>query len=69
MIELALRRRVSAARIMQRTFLGEKTDYLVELGGTTLQVAASDHYRRPPMEVGQPVTVRFHPEEGIHALE
>jgi iron(III) transport system ATP-binding protein len=56
-----------AARITQRTFLGEKTDYLVALGGTTLQVSATDHYRRPPMAVGQPVAVRFHPE-GIHVL-
>ena len=57
-----------AAWIKQRTFLGEKTDYLIELGSTTLQVSATDHYRRPPMEAGQPVTVRFHPE-GIHVLE
>jgi len=57
----------ASAQIVQRTFLGEKTDYLVTLGGTTLQVSATDHYRRPPMEAGQPVTVRFHPE-GIHVL-
>lgn len=55
------------ATITQRTFLGEKTDYLVALGGTTLQVSATDHYRRPPMEPGQPVAVHFHPE-GIHVL-
>ncbi|TMJ25904.1 MAG: ABC transporter ATP-binding protein [Alphaproteobacteria bacterium] len=55
------------ARIVQRTFLGEKTDYQVMLGSTTLQVSATDHYRRPPMEAGQPVAVRFHPE-GIHVL-
>jgi len=55
-------------RITQRTFLGEKTDYLVMVAGTTLQVSATDHYRRPPMEAGQPVAVRFHPE-GIHVLE
>jgi len=55
------------ARIAQRTFLGEKTDYLVTLGAVTLQVSATDHYRRPPMEAGQPVAVRFHPE-GIHVL-
>ena len=53
--------------IAQRTFLGEKTDYLVALGGSTLQVSATDHYRRPPLEVGQPVAVRFHPE-GLHVL-
>ena len=54
-------------RIAQRTFLGEKTDYLVTLGGFTLQVSATDHYRRPPLDVGQPVAVRFHPE-GLHVL-
>jgi iron(III) transport system ATP-binding protein len=53
--------------ITQRTFLGEKTDYLVTLGSTTLQVSATDHYRRSPLEAGQPVTVHFHPE-GIHVL-
>jgi iron(III) transport system ATP-binding protein len=54
-------------RIAARTFLGEKTDYLVTLGGSTLQVSATDHYRRPPLDVGQPVGVRFHPE-GLHVL-
>ena len=54
-------------RIAHRTFLGEKTDYVVELGGSYLQVAATDHYRRPAMEAGQAVSVRFHPE-GIHVL-
>jgi iron(III) transport system ATP-binding protein len=57
-----------AARVVQRTFLGEKTDYLVALGGSTLQVSATDHYRRTPLEVGQPVDVRFHPE-GLHVLD
>jgi spermidine/putrescine ABC transporter ATP-binding subunit len=56
-----------AGTIAQRTFLGEKTDYQVSLRGATLQVSATDHYRRAPLEVGQPVTVRFHPE-GIHVL-
>ncbi len=54
-------------RVAHRTFLGEKTDYVVELGGATLQVAATDHYRRPAMDAGQTVSVRFHPE-GIHVL-
>ena len=58
----------SQARIVHRTFLGEKTDYQVELGGATLQVSATDHYRRPPMDDGQPVIVRLYPE-GIHVLE
>jgi iron(III) transport system ATP-binding protein len=57
----------ATARIAQRTFLGEKTDYLVRLGGSTLQVSATDHYRRPPLDIGQPVAVRFHPE-GLHVL-
>ncbi len=56
------------ARVEQRTFLGEKTDYHVQLGHLTLQVSATDHYRRLPLEVGQGVSVRFHPE-GIHVLE
>ncbi len=54
-------------RIEQRTFLGEKTDYQVRLGNVTLQVSASDHSRKPPIETGQTVDVRFHPE-GIHIL-
>jgi hypothetical protein len=54
-------------RVVQRTFLGEKTDYQVSLGSTMLQVSATDHYRRPPMEAGQSVSVRFHPE-GVHVL-
>ncbi len=55
-------------RIEQRTFLGEKTDYQVRLGTVVLQVSASDHYRRPPIEAGHAVQVRFHPE-GIHILD
>ena len=66
MIELRARRG-GAGRVIQRTFLGEKTDYLVTLGGATLQVAASDQYRRPLFEIGQPVGVHFH-AEGIHLL-
>jgi len=50
-----------------REYNGEKTDYLVTLGSTILQVSATDHYRRSPLEAGQPVTVHFHPE-GIHVL-
>ena len=54
-------------RIVQRTFLGEKTDYVVALGGATLQVATSDQYRRPLFEIDQPVGVHFH-ADGIHVL-
>ena len=69
MIELrsAVAGEAGSGRVTQRTFLGEKTDYLVALGGATLQVAASDQYRRPLFEIGQPVGVRFH-AEGIHLL-
>ena len=54
--------------VVQHTFLGEKTDYLVKLGGSTLQATASDHSRKPILEIGQPVAVRFH-AEGIHVLK
>ena len=54
-------------KVTARTFLGEKTDYVVALGGTSLQVATTDQYRRPAIDVGQTVSVRFHPE-GIHVL-
>ncbi|MBM3650063.1 MAG: ABC transporter ATP-binding protein [Alphaproteobacteria bacterium] len=56
------------ARVVQRTFLGERTDYQVALGGITLQVAASDQHRRSPFEIGQPVDLRFH-AAGIHRLD
>ena len=55
------------ARIMQRTFLGEKTDYHVKLGVETLQVSTTDHFRKTSFEVGQAVTVQFQPI-GIHVL-
>ena len=54
-------------KIVSRTFLGEKTDYEVMLGTTTLQVSATDHFRRRGREVGDAVAVRFH-SEGIHVL-
>ncbi len=56
-----------SARVKQRTFLGEKTDYHVTLGNETLQVSTTDHFRKTPLEVGQAVTVQFH-ASGIHAL-
>ena len=56
------------AEIVQRTFLGEKTDYQVSLGATSLQATATDHYRKPILEIGQPVAVRFH-AQGIHVLK
>ena len=69
MIELrsAVAGEAGSGRVTQRTFLGEKTDYLVALGSATLLVVASDQYRRPLFEIGQPVGVHFH-VEGIHLL-
>ena len=55
-------------RIEQRTFLGEKTDYRVKLGNETLQVTATDHYRRKPLDVGQSVALHFH-AGGIHVID
>lgn len=55
-----------SGRIVQCTFLGERTDYEVSLGGETLTVSTTDPYRKP-LEVSQPVTVRFRPD-GIHVL-
>ena len=50
MIDIAPAPGEATRAITQRTFLGEKTDYLVALGGAALQVAASDQYRRPLIE-------------------
>jgi ABC-type Fe3+/spermidine/putrescine transport system ATPase subunit len=50
--------------VLSRAFLGEKTDYSVRLGGSTLQVLARG---QSEIEVGQPVSVRFR-SAGIHVL-
>ncbi|MDB5488535.1 MAG: spermidine/putrescine transporter ATPase [Reyranella sp.] len=55
------------AQVLQRTFLGEKTDYHVRLGSETLQVSTTDHFRKPALDIGQAVTARFH-ASGIHML-
>ena len=55
------------AKILARTFLGEKTDYHVALGASELQVSTTDHARTNGLEPGQPVTVSFHPE-ALHVL-
>ncbi len=55
-------------RIEERTFLGEKTDYRVKLGAETLQITATDHYRRTPFDVGQPVSLHFH-AGAIHVID
>jgi iron(III) transport system ATP-binding protein len=46
-------------RVLQRTFLGEKTDYEIALGETKLQASRSDAFRGKPLEIGADVTVRF----------
>jgi ABC-type Fe3+/spermidine/putrescine transport system ATPase subunit len=69
MIEIALAAtgEAGAGRIAQRTFLGEKTDYEITLGGTTLQVTRSDAFRGAPLDVGDAVRVSIDPTR-IHAL-
>ena len=57
----------AGGEVVQHVFLGEKTDYLVKLGGSTLQATTSDHSRKPILQIGQPVAVRFD-AEGIHVL-
>jgi iron(III) transport system ATP-binding protein len=58
---------VGTGRIVQRTFLGEKTDYEITLGGTTLQVTRSDAFRGALLDVGDAVRVSIDPTR-IHAL-
>ncbi|HSH99249.1 MAG TPA: ABC transporter ATP-binding protein [Reyranella sp.] len=69
MIELrpALPGEGAPAAVLQRTFLGEKTDYQVRFGGTVLQATTSDHSRKPILQDGQEVSVHFH-TEGMHVL-
>ena len=55
-------------RIAQRTFLGEKTDYEVTLGGMTLQVTRSDAFRGASLNVGDAVRVSIDPTR-LHALD
>jgi len=66
---IALRPDGSAGgRIVQRTFLGEKTDYQVALGGTVLQVTTSGQSVAGLLEPGAAVSVQFK-AEGMHALD
>ncbi len=58
----------AGGEVVQHTFLGEKTDYQVKLGGSVLQVTTGDHSRKPILGIGQPVAVQFH-TEGIHILK
>ena len=57
----------AGGRIVQRTFLGEKTDYQVALRGTVLQVTTSGQSVAGLLEPGAAVSVQFKPE-GMHAL-
>ena len=66
---IALRPDGSArGRIVQRTFLGEKTDYQVSLGDTVLQVTTSGQSVAGLLERGAAVSVQFK-AEGMHALD
>jgi ABC-type Fe3+/spermidine/putrescine transport system ATPase subunit len=66
---IALRPDGSAGgRIVQRTFLGEKTDYQVALGDTVLQVTTSGQSVAGLLEPGAAVSVQFK-AEGMHALD
>jgi iron(III) transport system ATP-binding protein len=66
---IALRPDGSAGgRIVQRTFLGEKTDYQVALGDTVLQVTTSGQSVAGVLEPGAAVSVQFK-SEGMHALD
>ena len=58
---------MGTGRIAQRTFLGEKTDYEITLGGTTLQVTRSDAFRGAPLDVGDAVRLSIDPTR-LHAL-
>jgi len=46
-------------RVLQRTFLGEKTDYEVLIGETKLQTCRNDAFRAASFDVGDIVTVHF----------
>jgi iron(III) transport system ATP-binding protein len=60
--------RSAGGRIVQRTFLGEKTDYQVALGATVLQVTISGQAGAGLLEPGAAVSVQFN-AEGMHALD
>jgi iron(III) transport system ATP-binding protein len=53
------------ARVLQRTFLGEKTDYQLALGGAVLQVAASG---RGVLAPDSAVSVAID-SDGVHVLD
>jgi iron(III) transport system ATP-binding protein len=55
------------AKVLSRTFLGEKTDYHLALGASTLQASTTTHGRVKALQPGEPAVVRFHPE-ALHVL-
>ena len=59
--------RAAIGRVVQRTFLGEKTDYEVQLGQARLQVSRNDAFRQAAFEVGDEVALSIDPAN-IHVL-
>ncbi|HTR86060.1 MAG TPA: ABC transporter ATP-binding protein [Reyranella sp.] len=60
--------RGAVGRVVQRTFLGEKTDYEIELGTARLQVSRNDAFARATFEVGDEVVLRID-SANVHVLE
>ncbi len=54
-------------RVLQRTFLGEKTDYDIQFGNTKIQACRSDAFRGAAFDVGASVRLSFDPAN-IHLL-
>ena len=54
-------------RVLQRTFLGEKTDYDIQFGATKIQACRSDAFRGAVFDIGAPVRLSFDPVN-IHLL-
>ncbi len=54
-------------RVLQRTFLGEKTDYDIQFGNTKIQACRSDAFRGAAFEIGASVRLSFDPAN-IHLL-
>jgi iron(III) transport system ATP-binding protein len=54
-------------RVLQRTFLGEKTDYDIQFGSVRIQACRSDAFRGAAFDVGAAVRVSFDPAN-IHLL-
>ena len=63
----ALVGQAGVATVVQRTFLGEKTDYELQLGGTRLQVSLSRPFLGGAPGNGELVSVTFDPSR-IHVL-